>query len=246
MNAREVASARHLWARLALGPQFHPVRRFGNASAYGKIFHTSGNKLMKLMVWSPNSEREMRIAKIAGNKNVGPRVYNTRIWKPKNLGDYAILQNVFPKRKSDKVAVITMDKIPRAKSLYNAINNGNITNFGQIENVVRRMHAAGIHHGNLHGGNILVYVTNSGNLKLVPINFGASKYNKRITNASSAVRYATQVGGLRGTGTVHRVQGFTVYKRPGREQPVRSNENMLKNLRKYFNAIQLSRASKTN
>lgn len=231
----DLQAAVDLWRKLRLGPQFFPVRRFGEASAYGKIYHTNGNKLMKIMAWSKNSQREMKIAKIAGNANVGPKVYNTRVWYPSNLSENAILGNLFPNRKYNKVAVITMNKVPRAKSLYNAINNGTITNFSKVENAIKRMHAAGIHHGNLHGGNILVYVTNSGNLKFVPINFGASKHNTRITNTSSAVRYAIKNPGSSGTVTRVNTMHEPEYYRSNRSQPVKSNENMIKHLKEYFN-----------
>lgn len=234
----ELQAAVDLWRKLRLGPTFFPVRRFGEASSYGKIFNTNGNKLMKVMAWSKNAEREMKIAKIAGNANIGPKVYNTRVWFPSSLSENALLSNLFPNRKYNKVAIITMDKVPRAKSLYNAINNGTITNFSKVENAIKRMHVAGIHHGNLHGGNILVYVTNSGNLKFIPINFGAAKYSKKITNTRSAARYATEVGGWRGLGKKVTHSGQTFFLRPGRNQPIRSNEAMLKHLRNYFNRVQ--------
>ena len=241
MNAdpvhEDVVRARKLWSKLGLRQEFYPMHLFGSHSAYGRIFLTSGNKIMKVSAWSKNSKREMKVSKAAGNANIGPRVYNTRIWKPnpKNAADMNILTEI-ARRKGDALAVMTMDRVPRAKTLYNAINNGNIKNFKIIENIVSRMHAAGIHHGNLHGENILVYMNNSGKLRLVPINFGAGKYHRGIKNTASAVRYATQKGGLRGVGTSVVRNNLTWYKRPGREQPVRSNAEMLEALRRYFSA----------
>ena len=235
MARTELDHARALWKALQLPNAFYPVRRFGNPSAYGKIYISNNNKLMKITAWTKNSQREMKISKIASNKNIGPKVYHTRTWSPRarNAHEYATLRTFAPK--GTKLSIITMNLIPRSQSVYNAINNGVITNFKPIENMVKRMHAAGIHHGNLHGGNILVYVNNSGQLKFVPIDFGASKYHPKITNTASAVRRATQMCGFRGPGKKSVIQGFTCYARPGREQLVRSNQNMLNNLRHYFN-----------
>ena len=91
----DVAQARKLHAKLGLAQEFWPVARFGAPSVYGKIFLTAGNKIMKVTAWSKNSQREMRISKIASNANVGPRVYNTRSWSPgirKNANEMAILE----------------------------------------------------------------------------------------------------------------------------------------------------------
>ena len=234
----ELRAAQILAFKLRLHNHFTPVKRFGDPSAYGSIFNTSGNKLMKIAIWTRNSEREMKIARIAGNANVGPKVYNTRKWTPRTVGEYALLKDLFPNKNPNNiehVAVITMNKVPDAKSLYRAIKNGTITNFKQIEKAIELMHAAGIHHGNLHGENILVYVNNSGQVRFKIIDFGASKYSKKIINSRSAVRCATEQGGWRGCGTSKTVGGFTRYYRPGRNQFVRSNEAMLANLRKYFN-----------
>ena len=183
---------------------------------------------MKISRWGANSAREMRIAKIAGNANVGPKVWNTRKWKADGK----------------TYAVMVMNKVPRAKSLYNAINNGTITNFQQVRNMVAKMHAAGIHHGNMHGENILVYVANNGSLKLVPINFGAAKYHPKIRNANSAVAMAIHSRGWRGGSVPVRNQhGNTWYRRPGREQPIRSNKNMLEYLQVVFNNARSKRAN---
>lgn len=215
-NVRE---AQTIHRNLKLHQDFWPTNKFGEISRFGKIYKTSGNKLMKISNWTRNSEREMRIAKIAGNARVGPKVYNTRTY---TLG-------------TKKMAVITMNKIPGAKSLYNAIDNGNVTNFKNVENIVGTMHRAGIHHGNLHGGNILVYKNFYGKLRMVPIDFGAAKFHPKIQNTRSAVQYAIEKRGWRGGSTPFKSGNFTAYKRPGRNQPVRSNENMMRHLKEYFN-----------
>jgi tRNA A-37 threonylcarbamoyl transferase component Bud32 len=218
--------ARSIWSSLNLGANFYPKARFGNKSAYGKVYTTTANKLIKISPWSKNSAREMNIAKRAGAANVGPKVYNTRKIS----------------HKKQTWAVMTMDKVPNAKSLYNAINNGNITNFRVIWNVVAKMHRAGIHHGNLHGYNILVYKNANGTLKLVPIDFGAAKYHPKITNMSSAVKMAIQKRGWRGGSVIRgRNAAGPGYARPGREQLVRSNNNMLRNLKRYFNEVTANR-----
>ena len=230
MSHNNVRNAQEVWRKLRLGFPFMPMTRVGNKSAFGEIYRTHGNKLMKITKWTRNSAREMKIAKIAGAKNIGPRVYNTRSI------DHG----------GRKLAVMTMNEVPRAISLYNAINQGLVTNFNQVENVVKKMHQAGIHHGNLHGGNILVYMTNNGNLKLVPINFGASKYHRRITNTSSATKMAIEKRGWRGGSVmVGRNNGqVPVYQRPGRNQLIRPNANMLKNLKLYFNNVRARRAAR--
>jgi predicted Ser/Thr protein kinase len=220
-NAQNLNFARRLWQFSKLNGLSYPMRRFGEPSAYGQIYTTSGNRLLKISQWSKNSAREMNIAKRAGQANVGPRVYNTR--KAVHGGK--------------TWAVMHMDKVPNAKSLYNAINNGNITNFRQVFNAVSKMHRAGIHHGNLHGGNILVYKNANGTLKLVPIDFGAAKYHRKIKNVGSAVKFAIEKRGWRGGSVIAGGnQAGPAYTRPGREQLVRSNNNMLKNLKRYFNS----------
>ena len=166
----------------------------------------------------------MKIAKIAGQANVGPKVWNTRKYQNK--------------------AVMTMNKVPGAKSLYNAIDNGTITNFRNVEAIIQRMHRAGIHHGNLHGDNILVYKNSNGKIRLAAINFGASKYHRGIKNARSAVRYALEKRGWRGgsVNVTNKYMGYTgpaLYQRPGRNQVIRSNEEMLRNLKTYFNTKRL-------
>lgn len=219
-----------LWSKLKLPANFKPKSKFGIKSKYGTIFETNGNKIMKIMPWSNNAEREMRIAKIAGNKNVGPKVYKTRVWTPpSNLddADRDIINSFSNKMRNRKIAVIVMDKIPRAKSLYNAINNGTVKNFSKVENIIKRMHAVGIHHGNLHGNNILVYVTNSGNLKFMPINFGGSNYSRTITNTKSARNYVSKMPGISGNGEPY-------YFVMGRAQPIISNHNSIRHLREYF------------
>lgn len=227
INKRQLERPRQMWLRLKLDESFFPIEKFGNASAFGSIYRTKGNKIMKISKWTANSAREMKIAKIAGNASVGPRVYNTR----KIHHDYQTW------------AVMTMDKVKNAKSLYNAINNGTVTHFKQISNVVNALHRAGIHHGNLHGGNILVYKNANGTLKFVPIDFGASKHHPKITNAASSVKYAIQRKGWRG-GSVIAGGNNTIpaYSRPGRSQLIRSNANMLRNLRSYFNYKTQARA----
>jgi tRNA A-37 threonylcarbamoyl transferase component Bud32 len=220
-NAQDLNSARRIWSDLNLGAEFYPMSRFGEKSAFGKVYRTHGKKLMKISQWGKNSAREMSIAKRAGNANIGPKVYNTR--KHSKGGR--------------NLAVMTMNEVPSAKSLYNAINNGNITNFRQIFNAVSKMHRAGIHHGNLHGGNILVYKNANGSLKLAFIDFGAAKYSRRITNMGTAVKRAIESRGWRGGSVVAaRNNAGPAYSRPGRSQLVRSNNNMLANLKRYFNS----------
>jgi len=219
-NAQDLNSARRVWSDLNLGAEFYPMSRFGAKSAFGRVYRTNGKKLMKISPWSMNSAREMSIAKKAGNANIGPKVYNTR--KHTSRGKTS--------------AVMTMNEVPNAKSLYNAINNGNVTNFRQIFNAVSKMHRAGIHHGNLHGGNILVYKNANGTLKLAFIDFGASKYSRGITNMGTAVKRAIERRGWRGGSVVAaRNNAGPAYSRPGRTQLVRSNNNMLTNLKLYFN-----------
>lgn len=209
--------ARKVWANLRLGQEFYPAKRFGTPSKWGKIYVTEGNKILKITKWNPNSQHEMNIAKIAGKANAGPRIYNTR----KHVAN------------GTNWSVITMDKIQNPKSLYNSINNGTITNFKQVEQVVNRLHRAGIHHGNLHGDNILVYLNKNGKIKLLPINFGASVYNSSIRNMNSAVKFATN--SARGVRSYKTPNGRTAYAQPGRYQGMLSNFNEFRALKAYFN-----------
>lgn len=219
-RARDLANAMKVWSSLGLDNRFRPVARFGASSGYGKVFKTLGNKLLKISNWSKNSEREMRVAKIAGRANVGPKVWNTRKYSANGK----------------HLAVMTMNEVPNAKNLYNAINNGTIPSFKNIQNAIGRMHSAGIHHGNLHGGNILVYVGTNGRIRIIPIDFGAAKHHRGIKNSRSAVKYAIERRGWRGGSVaISTHNGVPVYRRPGRNQPIVSNENMLAHLRTYFN-----------
>ena len=187
-----------------------PIRPFGNASQFGKIFELSGGRrVMKVMPASNNTAREMKIARIAGNANIGPKVYNTR-----RYGNWHVM---------------TMDKVLGATSLANAIREGIVTNFRNVEEALKRLHAAGIHHGNLHGYNILVYKNANGRVRLVPIDFGAATYNQSIRNMNSAVQTAS-----RGT-NVQRIQGINYYTRPGAAQKAKSNRNSLEAIRRLFN-----------
>lgn len=210
----ELNFALQVYKTLGLHPIFAPTKRFGAASKHGLIFNTVGHKIIKIGNWTKNSQYEMNVAKRAGNAGLGPRVYNTR--KFTNLGK--------------NWAVMTMDKVPNPKTLYNAINNGTVTNFKLIQNVYNSLHRAGIHHGNLHGYNILVFINKNGQKKLLPINFGTAVYNKRIKNTKTAVNIATQ-----NTRSYKTNGGGTAYIRPERAQPFRANNEELKALKKYFN-----------
>ena len=77
-NAQNLNRARRIWQMLKLDQLSYPMKRFGEPSAYGQIYLTSGNRLLKISNWSKNSAREMNIARRAGQANVGPKVYNTR------------------------------------------------------------------------------------------------------------------------------------------------------------------------
>lgn len=202
------------WARkavknLGLDPRHQPLRNFGTKSAYGKIFELNGGRVMKVMPWGPNAEREMRVARIAGQANIGPKVYNTR-----QFGSWAVM---------------TMDKVLNAKTLNNALRTGLVTNFNNVERAISKLHAAGIHHGNLHGDNILVYKNANGRWRFVPINFGAANYNTSVTNIASAVNSVRR----KAKGT-RRIMGINHFNINGRTQPVRSNANRLKALRLHY------------
>jgi predicted Ser/Thr protein kinase len=187
-----------------------PVGSFGSRSAFGKVFELPGNKIMKVMPVSVNTKREIQIARIAGNANIGPRVHNVR--------------------KYDDKYIMVMNKVLGARTLTNAIRLGVVKNFANIEAVIKKLHAKGIHHGNLHGDNILVYTNANGRLRLVPIDFGAATYNAtQIHNLNSAVRTAS-----RGA-TVKRIQGVNYYTIPGRLQASKSNKNSLELIRKIIN-----------
>lgn len=226
---RALANAMKVWSNLGLDNRFRPVAHYGEPTGHGEIYRTLGNKIMKISKWSKNSKREMHIAKKAGNSNIGPKVWNTRKYSANGK----------------ELAVMTMNLVPDSKNLYNAIVNGNIPNFKHISNAINRMHAAGIHHGNLHGGNILVYVGDNGRVRIIPIDFGTSKYHRGIKNTQSAVHYAIERRGWRGGSVVWRTgnNGISTYRRPGRNQAITSNANMIRHLRSYFNKYSPYRAS---
>jgi hypothetical protein len=201
------------WAKRAaatLGlPQ--PLRPFGSSSKFGKVFELPGNRIMKVLPASPNTNREIEIARVAGQANIGPKVHNARKY-------------------GNKWHVMVMDKVLGAQSLANAISSGLVKNFANVEAAIQKLHAKGIHHGNLHGDNILVYKNANGRLRYVPINFGAATYNAgQIRNLNSAVQTAS-----RGA-TVKRIQGVNYYTLPGRSQASKSNKNSLEIIRKIIN-----------
>jgi len=165
----------------------------------------------------------MKIAKIASNKGVGPHVYNTRTFYDSTNGR--------------KYAVIAMEQLLNAKSVKQAFNNYTLNNFHNVQAAINAMHREGIHHGNLHFDNILVYKNRSNHWAVLPINFGSAKYNNRIHNANSAVKYAIGNTNWRGRPkSIARMVGNEVlYERPGRKTLVRSNKNALARIKKYFN-----------
>ena len=188
-----------------------PMRPFGASSKFGKVFELPGNKIMKVLPASNNTNREIQIAKIAGLANIGPKVHNTRKY-------------------GTNWHVMVMDKVLGAQSLANAISSGLVKNFANVEAAIKKLHAKGIHHGNLHGDNILVYKNANGRLRFVPINFGAATYNANsIRNLNSAVQTASKGA------TVKKIQGVNYYTIPGRSQAAKSNRNSMAIIRKIIN-----------
>ena len=212
--------AKNIWRELGLPNTFMPVSNFGAKSAYGSVYLTKGNKLLKLTNWTRNSAREFKVAKIASEANVGPRVWHT-------------LKHV---KNGKTTAVMAMNKVPNAKSLLSAIRNGNIENLHNVQALIFKMHQAGIHHGNLHLGNILVYKNSTGALKFTIIDYGASKYHPGIYNSRTAVKYAIESRGWRGGSRqcASNAFGNPCYRRPGRNQMIRSNRNMEQTLINLF------------
>jgi tRNA A-37 threonylcarbamoyl transferase component Bud32 len=96
------------------------------------------------------------------------------------------------------------------------------------------MHAGGIHHGDLHGDNILVeYGQDNKPVRAWVIDFGAAVHHPNIVNVNSAVRIAIPPTLKSETPSVVGGQSYSVYRLAGRGQAVVKNSYSVKNLERY-------------
>ena len=229
----KIGEARNIYQKLGLNSKFFPMNRIGGG-AFGNIYKgRNETKIMKISNMSTNSKSEMSIAKIAGTIGIGPRVYNTHIINGK--------------------AVITMNYLKNAKTVARAIMNGEITNWKPVQSAINRMHKKGIHHGDLHTGNIIIYTAPDGTRKIAIIDFGAAIFNPKIKNVRSAERIAL---GLKyfGRNLARKLPAselakygakynYPLYQVPGRSQVIVKNSNRIKESKEFLRSVLSSRKS---
>jgi hypothetical protein len=112
-----------------------------------------------------------------------------------------------------------------------------------VQKAINAMHAAGIHHGDLHGENILIEHDAAGKaVRAWVIDFGTSHHNKAITNITSAVRIALAPGTVtRIPPSLHSGRAYSVYNANGKRQAIVSNKGSVASLK-----TQMSDAAKQN
>jgi hypothetical protein len=105
-----------------------------------------------------------------------------------------------------------------------------------VQKAINTMHAAGIHHGDLHGENILIEHDAAGKaVRAWVIDFGASHRNKAITNITSAVRIALAPGTVtRIPPSLHSGRSYSMYNANGKRQLVVSNKGSVAGLKKHM------------
>jgi hypothetical protein len=240
MNSLNHARRLHLLLKLPLSN--FPMNTFGSNSAYGKVFLTRNGRIMKIAPSNANLAKEVNLGRTAGQAGFGPKIHNFHNYTIKTNADRVMATALFPNVRLTKLGVVIMNKVPRAASYYNAINSG-MRNWPMVQKAINAMHAAGIHHGDLHGENILIEHDAAGKaVRAWVIDFGTSHHNKAITNITSAVRIALAPGTVtRIPPSLHSGRAYSVYNANGKRQAIVSNKGSVASLK-----TQMSDAAKQN
>jgi predicted Ser/Thr protein kinase len=227
-------AAKKLRKILNLPNSLEPMRPFGANSKWGKIFETRNGKIMKISRLSNNSNREAKIGTIAGKIGVGPKIHNVRTHAARTITDRELYKNLFSRNNVRKVQILIMNKVNRAMSFYNSINSSSHPiNWSAVQNVINRMHAGGIHHGDLHGENILVEYGQDGKpIRAWIIDFGTAVHHKNIVNINSAVSIAIPPS-LKSAIPSGGNRSYSTYHVAGVSQPVVKNTYSVGNLKRY-------------
>lgn len=179
------ARARPLLKSMNVPEKYLPRRRIGEKSADGVAFILNDQtKVGKLILCKTESdyhraEREFLIGRAMGRKGIGPNVYT--YYETKNSTNRI---NIFSNRQQFGFIYIIMDNLwYGAKRLYTMreyIRKGYEYPKNKVLNLLDRMEASGVVHGNLHRGNIIVVTDKKGGLKVYFIDFGRSLlFNKQ-------------------------------------------------------------------
>lgn len=126
----------------------------------GAVYLYNTNKVIKVSKKQNDNRmlKEYKLAKRAGNKNIGPKVYNYGTHGPNYVW-------------------YTMNYVKNGKSIRNVPNKKRFKN--EAYNKVQKLHNMGIAHFNLHEDNIII----GSDGKLYIIDFGAAGHvNGPVTN----------------------------------------------------------------
>ena len=236
MNSLDHARRLHLLLKLPLSN--FPMNTFGSNSAYGKVFLTRNGRIMKIAPSNANLAKEVNLGRTAGQAGFGPKIHNFHNYTIKTNADRVMATALFPNVRLTKLGVVIMNKVPRAASYYNAVNSG-MRNWPMVQKAINAMHAAGIHHGDLHGENILIEHDAAGKaVKAWVIDFGASHHNKAITDITSAVRIALAPGTVtRIPPSLHSGRAYSLYNANGKRQLVVSNKGSVAGLKTHMSDV---------
>lgn len=214
MNSSYLKIAQKLHANMKLDNSLYPVSRFGNTSKFGFIFETRNGKIMKISPAGANANREANIARAAGNAGVGPKIHDVRTTHS-NLS-----QELF--RGANGLQIVIMNKVKGAKSFYNSVKNKEPVNLRMVKNAIAKMHAAKIHHGNLHGKNILVEYDDTGKpTRVWIIDFGASTISNKVKNLKTTEKLLLE-GPYKMAPPTHN-RSYAVFSENGRKQLIVPN-----------------------
>jgi hypothetical protein len=233
MNSLDHARRLHLLLKLPLSN--FPMNTFGSNSAYGKVFLTRNGRIMKIAPSNANLAKEVNLGRTAGQAGFGPKIHNFHNYTIKTNADRVMATALFPNVRLTKLGVVIMNKVPHAASYYNAVNSG-MRNWPMVQKAINAMHAAGIHHGDLHGENILIEHDAAGKaVRAWVIDFGTSHHNKAITNITSAVRIALAPGTVtRIPPSRHSGRAYSLYSANGKRQLVVSNKGSVASLKTHM------------
>lgn len=233
MNSLDHARRLHLLLKLPLSN--FPMNTFGSNSAYGKVFLTRNGRIMKIAPSNANLAKEVNLGRTAGQAGFGPKIHNFHNYTIKTNADRVMATALFPNVRLTKLGVVIMNKVPHAASYYNAVNSG-MRNWPMVQKAINAMHGAGIHHGDLHGENILIEHDATGKaVRAWVIDFGTSHHNKAITNITSAVRIALAPGTVtRIPPSRHSGRAYSLYSANGKRQLVVSNKGSVASLKTHM------------
>ena len=146
---------------------------------YGKVYKLNNNIAVKIENLPSNSYsliqklNEIRISKIAGKYNIGPKIYKNKIiFNNFNARFYCLTYMEY-------IEGITFNKYKNSPNKSNNIINKVNT---IIKTKKKLLHKLGFMHNDLHNGNIIVNIKNNKIIYVYIIDFGRSKKINNMNN----------------------------------------------------------------